>query len=92
MPRILTETQAQANFLEILNNINDGEEILIRRNDAQLFRLVPCEALVRIKDNKNQDDTWEQKIAAIQKHRKEAVIGPPMTTEEIIAARDEGRK
>jgi len=34
----------------------------------------------------------EKAIAAIKEHRKGAVIGPPMTIEEIISARDEGRR
>jgi len=34
----------------------------------------------------------EAAIAAIKKHRKGAVIGPPISIEEIISARDEGRK
>jgi len=34
----------------------------------------------------------EKAIVAIKKHRKSAVIGPPMTIEEIISARDEGRR
>jgi len=92
MPRILTAAQAQAHFSEIINSVEDGEEIFIRRNDDRVFRLVPCEGSFALKDDKIQDVTWEQKIAAIQKHRKEAVIGPPLTIEEIIAARDEGRK
>jgi len=34
----------------------------------------------------------EKAIAAIKEHRKGAVIGPPITIDEIISARDEGRK
>jgi len=92
MPRIFTEAQAQANFSALLNDIDKGEEIFIRRHDARVFRLVPCEAPELAANNHDSDVAWEQKIAAIQKHRKEAVIGPPITIEEIIAARDEGRK
>jgi len=34
----------------------------------------------------------EKAITDIKKHRKSAVIGPSMTIEEIISARDEGRR
>jgi len=94
MPRTLTETEAQAHFSQIFADACNGEDIVITCNNRPVLRLVPIaqpdameseisDALLRQR---------EQAIASIKALRKKVVIGPPMTIEEILSARDEGRK
>jgi len=96
MPRTLTENEAQAHFSQLITDVCNGEEVVIARSDTPVIRLMPIVQTHSPSLNQHQaaaqDREWAQKIAAIRELRKTAVIGPPITIEEIISARDEGRK
>jgi len=68
MPRVLTETEAQAHSSETLANAveNKASDALRRQR--------------------------EEAIEAIKTLRKKVMIASPMTIEEIISMRDEGRR
>jgi len=94
MPRTMTETEARAHSAQVLADACNGEDIIITRNNRPVLRLVP---VVQTNDaEKKRLDTLrkqrEKAIESIKALRKTAVIGSPMTIEEIISARDEGRK
>jgi len=90
MSRVLTESQVQADFSQVITDACNGEEIIITRNNIPAVRLT----LVTKKDTGREAliKKREKAIAAIRELRKTAVICPSITIEEIISARDEGRK
>jgi len=94
MSRILTESQAQEDFSELITAACNGEEIIIEPDNMPSVRLTLIATPVTKKDIERQAliKRREKAIAAIKELRKTAVIGLPMTIEEIISARDEGRK
>jgi len=93
MPRVLTESQAQANFSQIIADVCNGEEIIITPNNAPTVHLMLVAKPADDKEKKRQAliAQREKAIASIRQWHK-YVIGSPMTIEEIISARDEGRK
>jgi len=95
MPRTLTETEAQTHFSQIITDACNGEEIIIARGSTPVIRLMPIpqtSGFARQQAQDKQEQDWAMKIAAIRQLRKKAVIGPPIGIEEIISARDEGRR
>jgi len=93
MTRVLTESQAQADFLEIMAAARNGEEVIIVTNSAPTVKLTLVAKPVT-EESKRQAliKKREKAIAAIKEHRKGAIIGAPITIDEIISARDEGRR
>jgi len=93
MTRVLTESQAQADFSQIIADACNGEEIIITPNNAPTVHLTLVAKPVDDEEKKRQALVVqrEKAIASIRQWHKH-VIGPPMTIEEIISARDEGRK
>jgi len=65
---------------------------IVREQNVPLELLNSEKPAEGINKEAREEDAWDKKIAAIQAHRKGAVIGPPITIEEIISARDEGRR
>jgi len=94
MSRVLTESQVQANFSQIITDACNGEDIIITRNNIPAVRLTLVVPPVTKKNTGREAliKKREKVISAIKEIRKTAVIGPPITIEEIISARDEGRK
>jgi len=92
MTRVLTESQAQADFSQIIADACNGEEIIITPNNAPTVHLM---LVAKPIDDEEKHQALiaqrEKAIASIRQWHKH-VIGPPMTIEEIISARDEGRK
>jgi len=94
MTRTLTEAEAQADFSQVLTAACNGDEFLITRGNSPVARLLPLSHFQasEVRTSRKLDNrTWEEKMAAIKALRK-AWVGPPPTTEEILAARDEGRR
>jgi len=94
MPRTMTETEARAHSSQVLADACNGEDIVITRNNMPVLHLAPI-AHPDTMESKVSDAVQQQRekaIESIKALRKKVVIGPPMTIEEIISARDEGRK
>jgi len=94
MTRTLTEAEAQADFSQVLTAACNGDEFLITRGNSPIARLLPLsnfQAPEGQVSRKLDSRTWEEKMASIKALRK-AWVGPPPTIEEILAARDEGRR
>jgi len=94
MSRFLTESQAHANFSQIIADACNGEEIIITPNNRPTVQLTLIATPVVKKDIERQAliKKREKAISAIKALRKTAIIGDPITIEEVISARDEGRK
>jgi len=93
MTRILTENQAQADFSQLITAACNGEDIIITRNNTPVVHFNAIAKPVA-QESKRQAlvKKREKAIAAIKEHRKGAIIGAPITIDEIISARDEGRR
>jgi len=93
MTRVLNEIQAKADLSELITAACNGEDVIITRNSVPTVQLT---LIAKPETLENQQQALikkrEKAIAAIKEHRKGAIIGPPMTIEEIISARDDGRK
>lgn len=72
---------AKARLAELLDDVERGETVVITRHGKRIARLVPDE------DN-NRDDV-RRAIAAIKALRKRV---KPVTVQEILEWRDEGRR
>jgi len=92
MTRVLSETQAKADLSELITAACNGEDVIITRNSVPTAHLTRIAKPAMLESQKQAlIKKREKAIAAIKEHRKGAIIGPPMTIEEIISARDEGR-
>jgi len=90
MPRTITEAEINANLAQFIAEAGDGEEFIIDRGTAPAVRLMPLQPFIA--KTEDLQARRGKAIAAIKELRKNIVIGPPITIEEIISARDEGRK
>lgn len=72
---------AKARFAELLDDVERGDTVVITRHGKAIARIVPDEA-------KREQDI-KQAMADLEEIRKRT---KPMSVEEILAARDEGRK
>ena len=79
--RTIQASQAKTHFLRILDDVERGESILITRNGKHIARLVP-EADV---DQVRAKQAFAN-IRAIRARTK------PVSLDEILSARDEGRR
>jgi len=93
MTRVLTETQAQADFSALITAACQGEKIIITRNGQWA---VEFNAIIKpiVSENRQTEllRKREKAVAAIKAHRKGTIMGAPFTIDEIISARDEGRR
>jgi len=87
MPRIITEAEVCANIAQVISQAANGEGFFISRGNAPGVRLTPAQTAVGDRAEKTQEEAF----AAIKQWHKR-IIGSPMTIDEIISARDEGRK
>jgi len=90
MTKTMTATEAQAQFFDVLREAQAGTEIIIERDNRPVARVSPPP-----KPTLSREELRKQREAAIEgirRWRKEAVIGPPLTFEELMSARDEGRR
>lgn len=79
MTRTVKVAEAKTHLSELLVSVEAGEEIIIARGDAPIARLVP------IQDH-------EQRANLIRLMRQERAARKPVSLEEILKLRDEGRK
>ncbi|KXU35571.1 hypothetical protein AXK11_06185 [Cephaloticoccus primus] len=90
MTKTMTAREAHAQFFEVLDEAQAGAEVIIERDNRPVARLIPFPEL-----NSPASKPTEQRLETIGKLRqwaREAIVGPPLTIEEIISARDEGRR
>jgi prevent-host-death family protein len=73
-------SEAKTHFLRILDDVERGESVVITRHGKPVARLVPQTGIDREKVQRATDS-----ILAIRKRTK------PVSLEEILSARDEGR-
>jgi len=96
MTRTLTEAEAQADFSQVLTAACNGDEFLITRGNSPVARLssfLKPQATVEEKPYWVIDDEeWEENMAELKALRKRVWIAGTPTIEEILAARDEGRR
>jgi prevent-host-death family protein len=74
-------SEAKARFSELLDQVEQGETIIITRHGKPIARIVP--------DEERRRQRVKAAIEAIEKLRKTA---PKVTIEEILAWRHEGHK
>lgn len=79
MMKQIQAAAAKAHFSELLDQVERGETIIITRHGKPIARLAPSES----------DKDHLRAMAEIEEMRKHA---PRVSTEEILAWRDEGRK
>jgi len=92
MPRTLTIAEAQAQPAQVLADACNGEDIIITHNNTPVLHLLPISQPDAEKAVTALREQRARAVESIKALRKSTVIGPPMTIEEIISARDEGRR
>ncbi len=79
MTRTVKVAEAKTHLSELLVSVEAGEEIIIARGDAPVARLVPI-------------NDQEQRANLVRLMRRERSARKPVSVEEILEWRDEGRK
>lgn len=79
--REIMASEAEAQLPELLDDVERGESVIIIRHGRAIARLVPESDRLR--------DDIERTIAAIKARRDHA---PRITVQEILSARNEGRR
>ncbi|MDI7861053.1 type II toxin-antitoxin system prevent-host-death family antitoxin [Rhizobiaceae bacterium n13] len=79
MMRTVKVGEAKTHLSELLVSVEAGEEIIIARGDAPVARLVPM-------------GDQEQRANLVRLLRKERAARKPVSLDEILRWRDEGRK
>jgi prevent-host-death family protein len=79
--REIQASEAKTHLPKLLDEVERGETLVITRHGQPIARLVPDEGKRRTEVAKV--------IAEMKAYRR---IAPPITIEEILSARDEGRK
>ena len=74
-------SEAKAKFLRILDDVENGESIIVTRHGKPVARIVP-----EAKIDRERVERATQSILEIRKRTK------PVSLEEIFSMRDEGRK
>ena len=82
--RTIQASEAKTHFLRVLDDVEQGQSVLIKRHGRTIARIDP----VRESDE-DRKERIEQAMRAIEEIRKRS---KPMTVEEILSARDEGRR
>jgi len=94
MTRTLTFAEAQADFPRLVDAACNGDEIRIvggGRPAVCLKSLTQAEPAASQPDWVLDYDEWRKQVSAIRASRR-PWMGPPLSAEEIIEARDEGRR
>lgn len=81
--KTIQSTDAKAHLAQLLSDVERGETVIITRRGKPIARLVP-----------SVDDEEERRRAAVAALREWRRQLPPsdITVEELLSARDEGRK
>jgi prevent-host-death family protein len=77
----IKSSEAKARFSELLDEVEQGETITITRHGKVIAHILPDEAYRRARAKKAIEEIMEARKTA-----------PRVTTEEILAWRDEGRR
>ena len=79
--REIQASQAKTHFTRLLNDIERGESVIITRHGRRIARIIP--------ETENRKEEIKRAMDRIKRLRKTL---PPVTIEEILAWRDEGRR
>lgn len=79
--REIAASEAKAHLPQLLDDVEQGETLIITRHGRAIARLVP--------ERDGRQDEIGAVIAAIRNRQRNAAS---VTTAEILSARDEGRK
>jgi len=79
--KTIQASEAKTHFLRILNDVEQGQTVTITRHGKTVARIVPDEAA--------RQEKIRAAFETMREIRKRTV---KMTVEEILSARDEGRK
>lgn len=79
--KIYQASEAKAKLLQLLDDVERGETVQITRHGKPIARLVP--------DEEERRRRAAEAVDAIRERRKQM---PRVSTEEILAWRDEGRR
>lgn len=82
--RTFQASEAKTHFLRILDEVERGKTVAVTRRGKTIARIVP----VGPSDEERRERT-ERAMASILEIRKRT---KPLSVEEILAARDEGRR
>jgi prevent-host-death family protein len=74
-------SEAKTRFLSLLDAVEKGETIIVTRHGKRIARIQP--------ERQFDAERAQQAFERMRELRKQVV---PMTVEEILAARDEGRR
>lgn len=79
--RTVQASEAKTHFLKLLDDVERGESIAITRHGKEIAVITPR--------NRRDPERTKRAFENIRELRKQIV---PMSLEEILAARDEGRR
>jgi prevent-host-death family protein len=79
--RQIQASEAKTHLPELLDEVERGATLIITRHGRPIARLVP--------ENDRRQSELDEAIARIQARRRRA---PSITVQELLSARDEGRK
>jgi prevent-host-death family protein len=82
--RQIQSSEAKAKFSELLDAVEAGETIVISRHGKPVARIVP--------DDGAQATQGRRAVEALRRFRALQAYTGPITVEEILSMRDEGRK
>ena len=77
----IQSSEAKAQFSELLNQVERGETIVITRHGKPIARLVPDEEARKLR--------FDEAVERMNRRRKQ---NKPVTIDEIIAWKNEGRR
>lgn len=83
---VKTIAEADVDFARLLDRVARGEEVVITRNGKQVARMLPVDP----RRSPEAIAALMRQIEATREHLRAA--GVRITTEEIIAAKNEGRR
>lgn len=82
--------EAKTKFSELLDRVERGEEIVVTRHGKTVARIVPDTAGEEAAQRKAQAAEALARITALREHLRASGVSLPL--EDIISARDEGRR
>ena len=77
-------SEAKTHFLRILDDVERGESVTVTRRGKTVARIVPISS-----NEEGRQERIERAMASILEIRKRT---KPVSIEEILSARDEGRR
>lgn len=83
-PRIVQASEAKTHFLRILDEVEQGKTVLVTRHGRTVARIEPAQETEQ--ERRKRIERATQGILDIRKRTK------PVSIEEILSARDEGRR